>query len=603
MNAIRRRHSIHGTTVTSGISWGILPADHDDSNNSNDDDDASIDFEAIIAQPHNNNEQSKAFHRFSQSEKYIQMNHNHNHNHSLRNIGTSMISKMNSSTSKIRNIAHHVVTKSVNKVRLPSITTGTNNTNQNNGPVGTSKSPHKLKQKYHEMMSSSGDLSLACTNIIEKSDDNVSILMSPENTTLMQKLSNHTGTTRNMTLEDESDNDLDVDDMYHDAEPLLMIHSDRHHPTGKDNFRTYVQMDCHPNQNSMTGGTMVVQSATTPISTTPTPFDRIVDELFHQQQQQQQQQPAQFGSDHQPMIPTTVYQKNNKVTSSTSQRVSPRALRKFRMVGILEDSLEEYQPKVEPICIRVTDVLPNSPKNSPTPFGTKKHKSRDEVNDTTPGNQGISSVSGGRTTKLRRVRSVRGGRRTDLGSSFKSLSSLPSTVASKSHHHRPRVHPKDVLDRMTFGPASKHHCRRQSQRSLLVSNYQNLLINIDPDHCTERQKSSSSHRLESKLGMMKPTNDFDLPISVQRRKQAKMKSPYMDTTKTILPSARQIKATTPSRARIQFDFNPKNLNELCQAIDQAKIQNGSGHTESLLSTDTKSPVAKSSTIVLIQPMI
>ena len=597
MNSIRRRHSIHGTTVTAGTSWGPLPADRNES----DDCDASIEFESIIAAHNNDSDsvkiQSKSEHRFSQSEKQIGMNHNHNN--SFRNIGTHMISKMTSSTSKLRNIAQHVVTKSVNKVRMPSLITNNHNHN-NHGYIhaaATTTMPHKLKQKYHEMMSSSGDLSLACTNHIEKSDDDVLIRMSPENAILLQKSSNHTGTTRNMTLDDSTgNNDMeDVDDMFHDAEPLLMMNR---HPTGSDNFRAYVQMDCHPNIPK-TGTTMLVQT------TTPTPSDRIDDELFQQQQILLQEQ---FKSDCQSVTATIANQKNDTTIVSSSQRVSPRSLRKFRMVGILEESLEKYQPKLEPIYIRVTDLLPQSPKNSPTPFSIRMHQNYDEMNNdrSMEDGQGISpSISGARTTKLRHVRSVRGGRRPDTASSLKS--STPTTqvqlpMTSKSHHRHTRVHPKVVLDRMSFGPASKHHYRSQTQRSLLVSNYQNLLIDIDPDHGTDRH-TPSSQRLESKLDTIKPANELDLPISVQRRKQAKVYGFGKEATKTIFPVSKQSKTTTPTRERTQFDFDPKDLNGLCQAIEQAKIQNGSGHTQPFGSTPTKSPTTKSYTTVLIQPMI
>jgi 23S rRNA A2030 N6-methylase RlmJ len=130
----------------------------------------------------------------------------------------------------------------------------------------------------------------------------------------------------------------------------------------------------------------------------------------------------------------------------------------------------------------------------------------------------------------------------------------------------------------------------------LVSNYQNLLIDIDPDHCTDHPKSSPQ-RLVSKLGTMKPINEFDLPISVQRRKQAKMEGIGMVANNPKIKSSRQFQSITPSRERTQFDFNPKDLNELCQAIEHAKIQKGNGYTQA------KSPATKSTATVLIQPLI
>lgn len=582
MNIIRRRHSIHGAIVTVGTSGEARSVDDGKYFNNNDDgdDDVSIEFETIMAQHNstdgdNTNKSSKGVQRFSQSERNIRMNHSSNNN-SFRNIRTHMLSKVTS----IRNMAQQVVQKSVNKVRLTSVVTNSNGNKHGKDHVVTS-SPHKLKQKYHEMMASSGELSMACTSHVEKSDDEFPMMISPENAMLLQKSSNHTGTTRNLTLED-SNNDMDVEDMYHDAEPLL-IHSDRH-LTGSDSFREYLQIHCHPNV-SMMGAAKLMRTSS----------DRLVEVI-----QQQQLLKEQFESDYQSVNPTTTNQDKDKKASLMTQHVSPRALRKFRLVGILEESLEECQPKIEPIYIRATDLLPNSPRNSPTPFG-RTNPNIDDVTTSTESN--LTPSMGGRI-QLRRVRSVRGGRRTNSSSSLKSSpSQQPASVSSgttsrQNHHPHHRVHPKEVIDRMSFGPASKHHYRSQSQRSLMVTNYQNLLIDIDPDNCRDH-RHRPSQRIESKLELMKPINDYEIPLSVQRLKRAKTDGICMEKTINRSTTSRQLRSTTPSRERVQFDFNPKDLNELCKTIELAKVR---GNAKSFSATTTKSPTTKN-TAALTQPMI
>ena len=129
----------------------------------------------------------------------------------------------------------------------------------------------------------------------------------------------------------------------------------------------------------------------------------------------------------------------------------------------------------------------------------------------------------------------------------------------------------------------------------MVTNYQNLLIDIDPDHCTDH-RHRPTQRIESKLELMKPDHEFDIPLSIQRIKRTKTGRACLETRKNTISASRQ--SFTPSRERVQFDFNPKDLNELCKTIEQAKIHR---HAKSLPETNTKSPSKK--TTAIIQPMI
>ena len=604
----RHRHSIPGiSSVAAGTRWGQLWPENDaplSHENDQDDDEVSIELEEILRPHHNDNVDVDVYQpppkrgilRFTQSERNLRMDHNHrsnnnNNNNSFRNM---IASNLSSSSSKIRNVAQQVMTKSA-KVRLPSVIT---------------TSPRKLKQKYLEMMTGSGqDSSMPGTSYMEKSDDELAWIMemNPENATLLQKASNHTGTTRNVTSDDDDDDDDDssnavnADAMYHgddddDAAPLLLIQAD-HRPTGSDSFREHVLMDCHFNiADTMTEETILVQQAS------PSPSHWMVNDVMMQHQQKLPVREP-FESDQRSISADRECDKNK---AWASQHVTPRSLRKFRTVGILQESLEEFPPKTAPIYIRATDLFPNLP----TSFASMKESSAADDDDNVDAENKVAPLSSGRRTKLRRVRSVRGGRLTDSSSSLKSSSHSQkqlsvSSVTSKQHHQR--VNPQEVLDRMSFGPASKHHYRSgrlSQQQSALVSNYQNLLIDIDPDNCNDRIQPDQ--RVESKIELVKPSNEFDLPISVQRLKQARANGESLGKSKTTLSStiATQSKSTTPTRERVQFDFNPKNLNELCTAIAHAKIQTGSGHmTKSSLALNTKSPSAKTQNTAIIRPMI
>jgi hypothetical protein len=401
------------------------------------------------------------------------------------------------------------------KIRLPTITLST---------TTNSTTPKKSKQQYQEMVC--GDMSSVCCN--EKSDD--LFKMTAENAMLL-KCSNHTGTTHNGHSscdidDDKSDNEFMLDD----GEPLL-TNSYTFNNTASDSYRDMMQI-AFIDKN--------IAVATTP----------------------KLDEPSKAESDHR----STQHQKDVYAYS----RVSPRTLHKFRTVGILNESLEEYQP--QKLYIRVCDTVPASPKNSPTRIvrGTTKE-------DT------ATASSMGRTRKVTRVRSIRGGRKIQqLQPQLQQQQQQQQQLQQRSHLQRPD--PQMVLERMSFGPASKHHYRHrhdstttkpnstsittllsQSQRSL--SNYQNLFIDINTDN-------TNDERIDSKIKMVndiQTLDGLDLPISVQNRRQMKKSASLKHVTLIESKIKTKSTSTTPMRERVKFDFNPKDVKELCNAIEEAKI--------------------------------
>jgi hypothetical protein len=235
---------------------------------------------------------------------------------------------------------------------------------------------------------------------------------------------------------------------------------------------------------------------------------------------------ATFGSDHRSIHPLHVEQPT---------RLSPRSLRKFRVIGISDSNLQPFHPKSPQEEEEDMLTLATPLRHSPT-----RHSPR------------------------RRLQSRR--------------KPLPLTAQL-------------VLDRMSFGPSSQHYCvpRGSVGRTLPRSS---------PQHSDWKPSVLVRKEFISSQSYHTPVSN-DSPPAVDGSKLHSTRTYHGDRMR-FGPEAPKMVSTIPGeedkpqtpvpprRERVQFDFNPKDIDELSRAIAAARLRgpvsddwNGSHHHQTM----------------------
>jgi hypothetical protein len=243
---------------------------------------------------------------------------------------------------------------------------------------------------------------------------------------------------------------------------------------------------------------------------------------------------ASFVSDHRSIQPLHV---------DPPTRLSPRSLRKFRLIGISDSALQPFQPK------------------------TKVEDDEDLLTLATPVRKSPTGHSPRRRPQQRRK--------------------------------PPPMNSQVVLDRISFGPSSQQYCFQRGSvgRTLQRSNSQNL--DWKPSGLVRRELSSQSNHAPI---------DFGSPYEAAGSRLLSTRTGHGDRMRfgpdgakiPSIPSDDDMPKTPVPvrRERVQFDFNPKDIDELSKAIAEARIRPPKISTLDCWSSHHQ----KTSKSILVQPL-
>lgn len=198
-------------------------------------------------------------------------------------------------------------------------------------------------------------------------------------------------------------------------------------------------------------------------------------------------------------------------------RLSPRSLRKFRLVGISDSALQPFQPK------------------------SSAEDDEDGLTLATPVRQSPSRLSPRRRPLQRRK--------------------------------PPPLNAQVVLDRISFGPSSQQYCfhRGTVGRTLQRSNHQHS--DWKPNGLIHRELSSQSNH--SPVNVESPNMAAGSKLLLTRTYHGERMrfGPNVPNISSNRSEEDEPKTPVPvRRERVQFDFNPKDIDELSNAIAQARIR-------------------------------